>query len=404
MRARLAPMSIEIRTPTYDEWPDVCHLDGRAFGSSYTDEEIEQSRPLHDLGRFRVAFDNASMVAVAGSYALEVALPGGASVPMGGVTWVATAATNRRRGLMSQVVAAVHDDIDKRGEPVASLYASEGGIYERIGYGIATRQRTTVLDRRLTRLRPEYVTPPNTVRYLAGDDVVPTLSALWERFRRLRAGEIGRSPALQDSLVDQRSKPLGSQCPAAYLVHGDGYAVYRVEPNWNNGHPAHTMHLVEIAAITPEAHIALWQTLLSVDLVGEIRSRAIAVDDPLPFLLENQRALRTVELNDGVWVNVRDAAISFGARTYRCTDRLVVEVDARRWAIEGGPDGATCKAVRSRPDLVASHSALSALLYGGVLPSALVAGRRMTARDANVLRRADLFFPIDLAPHCQTFY
>jgi len=30
----------------------------------------------------------------------------------------------------------VHDDIDARGEPVATLYAAEGGIYEHVGYGI----------------------------------------------------------------------------------------------------------------------------------------------------------------------------------------------------------------------------------------------------------------------------
>ena len=57
-----------------------------------------------------------------------------------------------------------------------------------------------------------------------------------------------------------------------------------------------------------------------IDLVGEIRSRALPIDDPLPFLLENPRALRTTDLNDGVWVNVRDVAACFGARTYATAD------------------------------------------------------------------------------------
>jgi hypothetical protein len=81
-----------------------------------------------------------------------------------------------------------------------------------------------------------------------------------------------------------------------------------------------------------------------------------------------------------------------------------VEADGRRWQIEGGPDGAVCKSVRTKPDLVTSHGWLSALLLGGTEPSSLVAGRRMTARNDDVLRRADLFFPTSLAPHCQTHF
>ena len=72
--------------------------------------------------------------------------------------------------------------------------------------------------------------------------------------------------------------------------------------------------------------------------------------------------------------------------------------------IEGGTEGGSCKPVRTRADLTTSQGGLSSLIYGGVLPSALVAGRRMTARTDDVLRRADLFFPTSLAPNCQTHY
>ena len=396
--------AIDIRPPTPDEWPAVCAADGRAFGNTFTSEEVETLRAMHDVERFRVAFDGGHIVAVAGSYEMDVSLPGGAIVSMGGVTWVSTAATHRRQGLMRRVVGAVHDDIDARGEAVSTLYAAEGGIYEHLDYGIATRVRVTSIDTRAARLRSEYRCAPGAVRFVEGDEAVPAVSAIWDRYRSLRAGEAGRPPAVQQYLFEQRSKPSESQSPVAYLAHDDGYAAYRTEQHWNDGHPAHTLHLIELAALTPEAHAALWHTLLSVDLVAEIRSRSIAIDDPLPFLLENPRALRTTDLNDGVWVNVRDVPACFGARTYRTTDRLVVEVDGRRWAIDGGPDGASCTAVRTRPDLVTSHGWFSALLYGGVLPSTLVAGRRMTARDADVLARADLFFTTALAPHCQDMY
>ncbi|MDQ1532373.1 MAG: hypothetical protein QOF28_134, partial [Actinomycetota bacterium] len=282
-------MSIEIRVPTLEEWPAVCHADARAFGAGYTPEDIEDRLKMHDLGRFRVAFDDGHIVGIAASYAMDVSLPGGAIVPMGGVTWVSTAATHRRQGLMRRVVGAVHDDIDARGEPVATLYAAEGGIYEHVGYGIGTRTLINSIDTRQARMRAEYRTAPGSVRYLEGDDVVPAVTAIWDRFQGRRAGETGRTPEVQRYLFEQRNKPSGSMTAMAYLAHTDGYVAYRIDPQWNEGHPANTLHITELAALTPEAHAALWQTLLGVDLVGEIRSRSIAIDDPLPFLLENPR-------------------------------------------------------------------------------------------------------------------
>ncbi len=397
-------MTIEIRTPTEDDWVPMCHADGTAFGFAYSPAEIAERRPVHDLARFRIAVDNGQIVSTAGSYALDVTLPGAVTVPMGGVTWVSTLATHRRQGLMRQVVEAVHDDIDERGEPLASLSASEGGIYEHLQYGIATRGRATVIDTRLASVRPEYRPDPASVRYVDGDDVIPVISEIWERFRRCRAGEVNRGPAEDELMFTSRGRTEDGQQAAAYLCHKDGYAVYRTEQHWNNGHPAHIVHLIELAAVTPDAHVALWHTLMSIDLVAEIHSRALPDDDPLPFLLDNQRAVRTTHVNDNIWLNVRDAAICFGARTYRTNDRIVIEVEGKRWAIEGAPDGASCRAVRTRPDLITSHAWFSSLLYGGVLPSALVAGRRMTSRNDDVLNRADLFFTTSLLPHCQSHY
>lgn len=397
-------MSIEVRRPTDDEWPAVCRADGRAFGFGYSDDDIERKRPIHDMSRFRIALDDGRIVAVAGSYEMEVTLPGGALVPMGGVTWVSTAATHRRQGLMRRVVGDVHADITDRGEPLATLSAAEGGIYERLGYGASTLQRYTTLDPRLVRFRDEFRQPSDSVRYLDGDEVAPALTEIWDRFRRTRAGETAAAGALQRYFYAERDRPVGAASPAAYLVHRDGFAAYRTTVKLHGGVAANDLELIVLAAVTSEAHAALWQTLLGVDLVGSITSRSVAIDDPLPFLLDDPRALRTTAVNDGIWVNVLDPARCFGERTYRTDDRFVVEADGTRWAIEGGPAGGACRRVRSRPDLVTSHASMSALLYGGVAPSALAAGRRLTARDQRTLERADLFFPTTRAPHCQSYY
>ena len=323
---------------------------------------------------------------------------------MGGLTWVSTAATHRRQGILTHLMARSLADIDRREEPVAMQAASEGAIYERYGFGVATQVRATTLDRRLAQIRPEFQPKRGAVRFVEDDAALAHVSEVWSRFHRTRAGEIDRADELHRYMLEANAKAQGAFSPAIYLAHRDGFAVYRVEPQWNDGHPAHTMRVLELVAITGEAHAALWHTLLGVDLVGAIVSRQIPIDDPLPYLLTNPRALQTTALNDGIWVNVRNVAACFAGRRYGTADQLVIEVDGQRWLVDGSPDAASCKKVRTRPDLVMDRAALGALLLGGVRPSALAAGRRLDARPGDTLRRADAFFLTSPVPHCQTHY
>ncbi|CAN0495758.1 unnamed protein product, partial [Phaeothamnion confervicola] len=81
-------MGIVIRAAREDDWEPMLYADARAFGYTPTDERAILSRQTLDMGRFHLAFDGTEVVGVTGSYALDVTLPGGATVPMGGVTWV----------------------------------------------------------------------------------------------------------------------------------------------------------------------------------------------------------------------------------------------------------------------------------------------------------------------------
>src|SRR3982074_965470 len=78
----------ESRPPPREDWPAICAADARAFGTTMTPEDVEDRLKMHQIDRFRVAFDRGQIVGVAASYAMDVSLPGGAIVPMGGVTWV----------------------------------------------------------------------------------------------------------------------------------------------------------------------------------------------------------------------------------------------------------------------------------------------------------------------------
>jgi predicted acetyltransferase len=397
--------AIEIRTPTEDDLPALMRLDERAFAEEWDAEGIAAFRPVCDLSRFRIACDGTDVVGAAGSFAQELTVPGGRQVRAGGVTWVSVATTHRRRGLLRRLMSATHDDIADRGEPVALLTASESGIYERFGYGVGTRCRLIEIDRRRTGIAPRFVPPGPPegpqLRIVDPNDHVEQLAETFDRFRRQRVGEIDRSV----DWTRLRLYESGKRTTAA--LHPDGFAVWKANPHWNDGHPEFEVRLQDLVAVTPEAHAALWNVVLSIDLAGPIRSRqAVSLDDPLPFLLDDQRALRTTDLSDMLWVRPSDIRGVFGARTYGTDDSFVVEVavadETQRWKITGSPDGGDVRKVRTRPHLSTDQAALGALLLGGVLPSTLAAGRRLTAASDDVLRRADHFFGHAPRAHCST--
>lgn len=412
-------MSITYDTPSADDLEELCRVDARNFGAPVRAVDVELAGNLLELDRFVVARDQEAIVAVAGSHRLELTVSGGSRLPMSGVAWVSVTATHRRQGITRRLLSLLAEQAAERGEPVLGLTASEGGIYERFGYGAATWRRSVVIDRRRVelahRLRPE----PGQVTIVEPRSSLDRFLTVYERYRRRQPGEISRPRGLFEWYLPE---PGESQLLAG-ASHDDGFAIWTIDQNWGEGDPAHQMQVLDLIAVTPEAHRALWHTVLSTDLVGEIRTRtAVAPDDPLPFFLTDPRALRTEALADHLWLKVIDPVAAFAARSYRTDDTLVIGVDPGGDLDPAGPAGAgrhsTMRTpegfrVTSRgdtvevepstepPNISAWPSALGPLLLGGVSASALAAGGRLQAERA-VLERADAFFGIDPLPHCRS--
>lgn len=233
---------IEIRVPTEDDRVAIDRIHSIVFAWTQRPEELERRPAVLDLDRFRIAVDRSigtggdAVIGVAGSYAFDMTLPGGATVPIGGITGVGVLPTHRRRGILRRLVDAVHDDIAGRGEPIMALYASEGAIYERFGYGVAGRARKVEIDRRRAAWRPwidEMTEADGPVVLLAGADPVPEMAPRWDAYRTTRPGELSRSEAWWRYMLAAQGEGL------LRAVHAEGYAVWKVTPHWNDGHPAH---------------------------------------------------------------------------------------------------------------------------------------------------------------------
>jgi predicted acetyltransferase len=387
---------IEIRTPTDDDLDAMFRRDEEAFGGAFTDEQRITWRGLLDLDRFRLACDGPSLVGLAGSHPLELTLPGGGIVPMAGTTWVSVAPTHRRQGLLRLLMNAVHADADERGEPVAGLQASEAAIYERFGYGAATRWRHIEIDRRRVDIAERF--RPDAVGLTMVDPLkhVEQLAEIYDRYRRGRAGEVSRSAAWIEMRMKEESGRRGG------VIHDDGYAIWTITEDWNEFDAQHELRLHDLVACTPEASRALWNIVLSHDLVGPIRARqSVTLDDPLPYLLTDPRAVKTTTVNDFLWLCPRRIGDLLAARRYRVSDALVIDVDDERWLVEGGPDGAAASVTDADPNISMTRAALGALVLGGVTATELAAAGRLTGVD---LSRADVFFGWAPAPHCTTSF
>ena len=119
-------MGVEMRVATDDDWPAMERMDGRIFGAVASEQAQAGLRAVADTSRFRLATDGGTLVGIAGSFAFDMTMPGGATVPTAGVTWVSVAVTHRRQGLLGRLMDAIHADADERGEPLAALDRERG--------------------------------------------------------------------------------------------------------------------------------------------------------------------------------------------------------------------------------------------------------------------------------------
>jgi predicted acetyltransferase len=395
---------IELRTATEDDREAMFVSDSRAFGFVYEQQDVDDFRSIIDPARFHLATEQGAIVGMAGVFAFDMTLPGGAAVPTAGLTWVHVATTHRRQGILTRLMDAVHDDARARGEPLAALGASESSIYERFGYGVATLTRETRLERHRAEFRSD-APIGGSVRFLELDEARDVLPKLWDRFRRRRAGEVSLSDGWWDFSVTYWRKPEEGWTPATILVHDDGFLAYRKKESWDGGFSTTQLRVEDNVWCTREAHATLWATVTSSDLVAVIESRLHALDDPLPMWLANPRALRSTSLTDGTWINPLDPQAVLAARRYDVADQLVLQlVDGPRLELDAGPDGAAVRATRRRADLTLTPGALGALLMGGVRATALGRGGRIDEHTPGSLRRADLLFDAAPLPFCSIHF
>src|SRR5690606_9851466 len=110
-------------------------------------------KAVYEFPRGLVARRDEEVVGVSGIYTRQLTVPG-AVVPAAHVTMVSVAATARRRGILTRMMSQIFDGARAAGEPIAVLWASEGRICQRFGYGMASSKLSVTVPTREVTLRP----------------------------------------------------------------------------------------------------------------------------------------------------------------------------------------------------------------------------------------------------------
>src|SRR3954462_10670079 len=129
-------MDVDVRPCTHEDYLDGLAPIFQFFGHRPDEETRARFEPLMPPERLLVARAGGVAVGGAGAFPFRISVPGG-DVDAAGVSVVGVSPTHRRRGVLNTMMRALLEATHERGEPVAMLFASEGGIYGRFGYGLA---------------------------------------------------------------------------------------------------------------------------------------------------------------------------------------------------------------------------------------------------------------------------
>jgi predicted acetyltransferase len=402
-------VDVEIRPIKVEEFEQFARMLQRAFGEEFRDEDIAIERRLFEAERSLGAFDDGELVGTTGAFTLTVTIPGG-SLPMPGVTAVAVQPTHRRRGLLTALMRKQLDDFRDAGELIAGLWASEGAIYQRFGYGLATMVGRFDIDKDRTAFaRP--VQSSGVVSLIERKRAVEVFPDVHRQVVPRYPGMIARTPGMWEHDFADFEHWRDGATPlffALYESQGrpEGYLAYRVKNDWPQGIARNEVRVRELMAVTNEAYVALWRFCFDMDLAGKFEGWGRPVDEPLLHLLAHPRALR-FGLGDGLWLRLVDLPRALAARTYSAHGQVTLGVrdsfcpwNEGRFALAAGPDGARCDPSTAEPDLLLDAADLAAAYLGGNRFGTLHRAGRVVEVTPGALARADAMFTWDPPPWC----
>ncbi len=304
--------------------------------------------------------------------------------------------THRRRGLLTRMMGDALTRARDEGLTLAALTVTEGGIYGRFGFGVATTSVAAELDSgprfqlaRDIEPRVELATPEASVE---------ARRAVFDAFHAGNRGSHQRLAfydAFLSGLWDHEKAAPNRDVRSAVHLDADGKPDGVVSYHFEND--GEKVRVRDIIATNPEAELALWQFLASIDLVEKVVLRRLSPTSALPWALADPHRLTITKVADFTWLRVlgrprrsdsRAAASQTGASHSPSTTRWGFAAGSWRLTVSGGvADVAPLDAATVSVDV----TALASLYFGLVDARTLAASGLIDGPSADVDALARLF-------------
>lgn len=413
-----------VRHGDRDDYAEAMRVVGQAllFGEEL-EALLERSRLLHDVmgyERLLVAVDDSEgteeIIGSANHFPFEMTMPGG-PVPVAGVTGVGVWPTYRRRGVLSAIMRRQLADIHEQGVRYAALWASEGSIYERFGYGVACHEMDEIsISSPHDVLRADAPRDPDLKVVLREPAAVRAdLERVHDAFASTRVGQFRRTEPWWDrTLRDTPDRREGRSPMMAVVVYGAegplGYALYRTKARWADDGAQGEVYVQEIVATAPAVWTALFEHLFNRDLVSRVEFSFLPADCPLHHLLPD-RGRAPAKLFPSLWVRLVDVPGALSERPYAAPFEGVLEVadryapwNAGRWRIKADTDGARVEATDAAPDLSLDVHHLGSAHLGRTSLTGYLRAGLITEHTPGTTARLDTALHRHDAPFCGVIF
>jgi predicted acetyltransferase len=404
-------MDITVRPIEEQEVKDFFSAAVQTFGEAPRDDDLARYSRVHEIDRSIAAVEGDAIIGTTGAFSFRLTVPGG-EVDAAGVTIVSVLPSHRRRGALTKMMRHQLDDVRRRGEPVAILWASEGAIYQRFGYGMASVGAAMEVERdRASFIQPSPV--GGTTRLLSAEEALLVLPEIYDRERAVTPGMYRRSEEWWDahSLADPEHHRDGGGPLLRAVWELDGrpgaYVLCRMHPQWgDDGVPSGHVSVKELIATSPLATREIWRFVFGIDLVARIKAWNQPVDDPIFHMLGEPRRLRPM-LHDNLWLRIVEVRSSLLSRRYSAEGTITFELtdsfcpyNEGIYELEAKDGEARLEDASGAPELSLSASDLGACYLGGTTFTQLVRAGRVLEHAAGAAERADTLFRSERAPWC----
>jgi predicted acetyltransferase len=383
----------------------------RGFHDDFNPDLWEPFQKVQERDRAFGFTIDGRWIATCGAYSRSMTVPGG-RVPTAAVTVVTVSPTFRRRGLLTAMMKHQLEDIHRRSEPVALLWASESLIYGRFGYGHATPRLRISGQTPSTAFLPGVDLGGGSVGEVERDEWLAAAIPLYDRLLAQRPGSLNRDANWWQVRVHDPEPWRRGAAALRFALHYDrsgqvdGFASFRVKGGDAGDGPAAEVQVADIEAGEPSAYAALWRFLLDLDLVRTFTRQNAPVDEPLRYLVADSRMIAT-ELTDSTYARLVDVPAALEARTYAADLDVVMEVsdsllphNDSAFRLRAGPDGAEASATRRRADVSLSVRDLGAIYLGGTQLSSLHAAGLVAEHTTGTVAAITAAFSAPRPPFC----